>query len=99
MLQSLPEMLHDFPADLSAEEQVVWLRAKLAEFHDEVMTRVTMLETRQNEVERRVEEHEIRLDQHARRLDRLEQQLSAARRGEIDIALLEGIDPDQATRH
>lgn len=99
MLQSLSEMLQDFPAELPAEDQVAWLKAKLAEFHDEVMTRVAMLETRQTEVERRVEEHEMRLDEHSRRLNRLEQQVAAARRGEIDIALLEGIDPDQATRH
>lgn len=99
MLQSLSEMLQDFPADLPAEEQVAWLQAKLAEFHDEVMTRVAMLEARQEEVERRVEDHELRLDEHARRLSRLELQLEAAQRGEIDIALLEGLDPEQATRH
>jgi hypothetical protein len=99
MLQTLSEMLQDFPAEQPAENQVAWLKAKLAEFHDEVMTRVAMLETRQIEVERRVEEHELRLDHHARRLERLESQLAAARRGEIDVAVLEGLDPEQATRH
>lgn len=99
MLQSLTEMLQDFPAEAPAEDQVAWLKAKLAEFHDEVMTRVSLLENRQNEVERRVEDHELRLEEHGRRLDRLEQQMSAARRGEIDLALLDGLDPEMSTRH
>jgi predicted nucleic acid-binding Zn-ribbon protein len=98
MLQSLSEMLQDFPDDLSADDQVAWLKAKLAEFHDEVMTRVAMLETRQEDVERRVAEHELRLGEHSRRLSRLEQQVAAARRGEFDLAVLEGFDVDQATR-
>lgn len=99
MLQSLTEMLQDFPAEAPAEDQVAWLKNRMAEFHQEASARVAMLETRQNEVERRVEEHESRLEEHGRRLDRLEQQIASARRGEMDFALLDGLDPDLSTRH
>jgi predicted nucleic acid-binding Zn-ribbon protein len=99
MLQSLSEMLQDFPAESPADDQVAWLKAKLADFHDEVMTRVASLETRQEDVERRVAEHELRLGDHSRRLAQLERQMAAARRGEIDVALLDGLDTQGATRH
>lgn len=99
MLQSLSEMMQDFPDDLPAEDQVEWLKAKLTEFHDEVVARVAVLETRQEEVERRVAEHELRLTEHSRRIARIEQQVAAARRGDFDLALLEGFDTDLATRH
>ena len=99
MLQSVSEMLQDFPAELPAEDQVAWLKPKAASFHDEMATRVALLETRQTEVERRVEEHELRLEEHARRLNRLERQLAAAQSGDVTLALLEDLDPDWATRH
>lgn len=99
MLRSLSEMLQDFPENRPAAEQVDWLRTRLTEFHAEVVDRVATLEKRQEDVERRVAEHEAQLGEHSRRLDHLEQQVAAARRGEVDVALLDGLDPELSTRH